>query len=196
MTVWDRRTKAGSFYNLSTQPIRCTWFAAPERKTGRGVSSTGPRVLCRVRYYFRVPLPLSDTFTVPPLVVAVSVAARDVAAAGVKVKTSVQLCPAARAEVSAQLPERAKSVGLLPPKVRALIASVPPPALERVTVFAALVVPTFWLPKLIEVAVSLARGAGATGAATVAAATLTRNVLPPNDRLALSTDVLVFAATE
>jgi hypothetical protein len=69
-----------------------------------------------------------------------------------------------------------KSLGFAPVCVIEAIVSVPPPPLVRLTLCGELVFPTLMVPKLRDVALSLAIGAGAVGA--VAAASVTMNVAP------------------
>src|SRR5437879_7873769 len=90
-----------------------------------------------------------------------TVAARTPVAAGVKLTLSVQLAPGATepAPVGQVLPAaKAKSAACAPVMVMLVRFSGAPPLLVRVTVCAALVVPTRCLPKALLVAESVAVG--------------------------------------
>jgi hypothetical protein len=112
-------------------------------------------------------------------------------ALGLNVYCRVQLWPPASAVFSAQVPPRVKSLGFAPPDVIEAMVSVPPPLLVKVTLFAALVVPTFWLPKLSVDALSVATAAEVAAAAVW----VTVNVAPPTVRFALRC-APVLAATD
>jgi hypothetical protein len=83
-----------------------------------------------------LPLALSATLTA---------AVKEPLAAGVKVTLIVQLPPAAT--LAPQLLLCAKSLGFAPVSAIPLILKAPLPVLLKVTVWAALVAPTAWLPK-------------------------------------------------
>ena len=123
-----------------------------------------------------MPIPVSPAeWGLPgPSSVMVSVALRAPAAVGLKVTLKVQLAPAASVAGNApQVFVWAKS----PLVAMALIVSGALPLLVSVTVCAALVVPTFWLPKLRLAGDSVTAGAvGAAGEILV-----TKASLPPPD---------------
>jgi hypothetical protein len=79
---------------------------------------------------------------------------------GLKVAVKVQLAPAAT-EPAAQVPVRAKSLALVPPKVMLLIVSAAVPVLVSVTLCAALDMPTCTLPKAMVLLDKLTAGVGA-----------------------------------
>jgi hypothetical protein len=91
-----------------------------------------------------VPLrPIDDGIMLKPFA-TVSFPLRAPAAPGVKVTLMVQVPPAASGEEEAQLSVSRKS----PPAVRLRILSGAAPAFVTVSCWDALLVPTFWLPKL------------------------------------------------
>jgi hypothetical protein len=120
--VWEGlTTPTGSFPKLRLPGERLTPGLAPvpERVTVCGL-----------------PLALSATL---------SAAVKEPLAAGVKVTLIVQLPPAAT--LAPQLLLCAKSMGFAPVSAIPLILKAPLPVLLKVTVWAALVAPTAWLPK-------------------------------------------------
>jgi hypothetical protein len=139
------------------------------------------------------PLPDSAALLLPPeaLCVTASVALREPAAAGMKVRANVQLEPAATVLPAAQLPPLSEN-SLLPVPMLA-IDSAAVPLLDSVAVCAVLVLPTVMLPKFSEV-VSVATGAAA---ALAEPDRLTAPGLPPAlwaiDRVALREPVALPA---
>jgi hypothetical protein len=110
-----------------------------------------------------VPVPVNATDNAVGFELAmVSVAARPFTAVGLNVTLIVQIAPPAR--LVPQLLVCAKSPGFAPVKVMPVIASVPVPPLESVTVWAALVVFTNWLPKLSVALSRVALAGGPTAA--------------------------------
>lgn len=99
----------------------------------------------------------------PALSVILTVALREPATEGENVTLIVQLAPdASVAGLSGQLADSAKSAAFVPPTAILLIVSGAVPLLVRVIVCAALVVPTFWLPKLALAGLSVTPGADVT----------------------------------
>src|SRR5207245_6589845 len=110
-----------------------------------------------------LPVPLSETLCGLPAALSVmfTVAARTPVAAGVKLTLIVQLAPGATepAPLGQVLPAaKAKSAACAPVMVMLVRFSGAPPLLVRVTVCAALVVPTRCLPKVLLVSESVAGG--------------------------------------
>ena len=112
-----------------------------------------------------VPVPESATLCGLPaaLSLIVTLALRLPVAVGENVTLSVQVAPAASVlGLSGQVFVCAKSPALAPLTPMLLIVNAAVPLLVSVTDFAALVVPTSWLPKLSDVGLSVTPGAGVT----------------------------------
>ena len=110
-----------------------------------------------------VPLRATDCGLFPALSLMLTLALRVPVVVGVKVTLMLQEAPAVSVlGLMGQVLVWAKSPALVPPRLIVEIVRSALPLLVRVTVCAALVVPTFWLPKLRLLGLRLTAGAGVT----------------------------------